>query len=394
MAEIHVSTRFPDGTSPHSLRVEFILSEGSKPLRFRVNGSAFTVATERLQYLQIVPDAGGYWKYCTFNVEHDLEVEFAPLPATGPLGWWHQVHGVADANLSRASGVRIGIIDEALAPQGPQSCIGHVLNLGHRAATGVHSSRSDTPRVDHGRAVTSLVGSRCNSTGGFQGIAPGAEIVFAAAGVQDSERLSPAYVTNAIECLVREYRCDFINVSAGDIPEPLPEVESVLRDAWDSGVLCFFASGNQGPQKEVLYPARYSECLSVAALGLRGSAPPETEEMLHDRLSDTEIVENIYWWRHSSVVGLADVLAAGSNVIWTADHRASGAVNGTSFACPIAVGTTASLCSSDPGYLAMPRNHRRSEYALSLLQSHSIPVPPLPDASGRPAGVKYGIIRI
>jgi subtilisin len=224
-------------------------------------------------------------------------------------------------------------------------------------------------------------------------MAPGAEVVFAAAGADDSERLPSARVANAIDHLAQRIGCDFISVSAGDCPEPLPEIEAAVQDAWDAGTVCFFASGNLCPDTEILYPARYPECLSVAALGVRGFAPEGTEEHLHDIGSKRDVVEGLYWWRHSSVIDLADFLAAGSNVIWTADHRASGAVNGTSFACPIAVGAAAGLCARDPGYLALGRTAARSRHALELARQQALPVKPLSAAGGRPAGVNYGIIR-
>jgi hypothetical protein len=357
---------------------------GDQPLRFNIQGDI--PAEEQIVF---VPPHG-YWAV-TFSavvVKRDaLDVVFPPLPAAGPLGWWHEFHGIRDPSIPRGGGVRIGIIDEALAPHKPGSCIAHIINDGGAAWGSGKAKRALNPLCDHAEVVCALLGSRAKTSAGYAGAAPDAEIFFAAAGANKSATLDPMRLVACVDYLSEERQCDIISVSAGDSPEPMPALEVAVENAADRGTVCMFAAGNSRTAK---YPARYPNCLAVAALGMRGHAPAGT----HIALLDTNEAEpidgsGVYLWLHSARGPEIEFCAPGVGVIWSHAGMAATASFGTSFSCPILAGVAAILLSQDRGFLEAGRDRTRYNRALAVLRAASKPFGP-----SRQTLWKYGMLYI
>ena len=390
---MRISISLPVGADLGPFHLTILQRGGGRPTHASVPERVIPIPDQSLplRFLRVVPDQRGYWSFGALDVERDVDVQLSRLPS-GPHGWWHHLHKATQHGLDRGRGIRVGIVDEALAVQSKTSCISHVENAGLLPATGRQSLRAFRPEVDHGHAVTSLLASRCISSTGYQGMAPGAEVIFASAAADDSKRLRSGRVSRAIHHLVYDRECDIISISAGESRHSIPEIEAALMDAWDRGSLCFLASGNTA-EGEILYPARYPDALSVAALGMRGFAPRLTaERVLDDESSRHEVLSGFYQWYNSTVIGQADFIAAGSNVIWSLDHQAAGALNGTSFACPIAAGVAAAILAQDGTYATLPRTAARAQYARNLLARRSLPAAPQLGAQAIGAGVRYGVI--
>lgn len=348
------------------------------------------------KYVLLRSAAPGYWSTLVNLRKHYDKREpviLKKIADVGPLGWWHRLHGIDASDLSRGEGIKIGVVDRSLRPHKENSCIRHVKNLEitRRVPRGVLLQ----PHM-HSSAICSLIASRCSGPAGFQGVAPGAQVVFAAAGHDKyRNRLSVRRVINAIEELTFEHGCDLITVSAGT-SAAVPGVRSVMSDALNHGTVCFFPTGNNKIQAKVSYPAAYEEAFSVAALGLCGYAPQETYEFFHERTSPEMALPGHYWWFQSCLNGRVDLAAGGANVIWTEDHAAHGVVCGTSFACPVAAAVAATLLASDLNYRHMPRDRTRSDYVRQTIAKACEAMPP-PDSLGqarRSQGWNCGILTL
>jgi hypothetical protein len=169
---------------------------------------------------------------------------------------------------------------------------------------------------------------------GVAGVAPGADVYFAAAGEDGSPRLDPTRLANAIDMLAEEYECHLITVSAGDSPKPTEEIRFSVQAARERGCLCLFAAGNQGGQP--LYPARYPECLAVGACGRRGMAPEGTYLRRVEHEAEAAGEDGLFLWRGSARGEQVELLAAGVGVLWCINGRVASAAWGTSYASPVA----------------------------------------------------------
>lgn len=309
----------------------------------------------------------GYWTVAR-KVTADVAIEFPRIASPGRHGWWHGLHGVA-ASRSTGRGIRIGVIDEALERQGESSCIRHVNNLAGSAWSSGSPARAVTPIVVHSLAVCSLLASRPRDALGVAGVAPGADVYFAAAGEDDSPQLDPTRLANSIDLLAEEHGCHLITVSAGDSRQPTDEILFSVRAARERGCLCLFAAGNQGG--EPLYPARYAESLAVGACGRHGVAPEGTYLDAVARNADAGGDDRLFLWRNSARGQQVELLAAGVGTLWCINGRVAFATCGTSYAAPVAAGVLAVILSTDEEYTACPPGPRRSALALGALAANS-----------------------
>ena len=75
----------------------------------------------------LVYPAGGFWSVLVRGPRDGDTIDCPPLPAAGPLAWWHETMGI-DAYLdSRGAGVKVGVIDTGV---GPHPNLGHATDIG------------------------------------------------------------------------------------------------------------------------------------------------------------------------------------------------------------------------------------------------------------------------
>ena len=117
--------------------------------------------------------------------------------------------------------------------------------------------------LGHGTFVAGVIGATKDNGVGIAGIAPGVTIVPIKCYATDETDF--AAQAAGIYAAVDEYRCDILNISAGD-PEIVPEVEAAIRHALDEGVIVVAAAGNSG-DTQLLYPASYDGVISVSNVG-------------------------------------------------------------------------------------------------------------------------------
>jgi Subtilase family len=129
------------------------------------------------------------------------DINCPPINTHGPLGWWHHVHGINAADQQRGAGLRIGVIDESLPPE---MSLLHVRRLGRIYRSNIYEDNNSC--TNHGLAVCGLVAARINGTDGFEGIAPGAEVLFLSARSDvDPKKLNPQSVAAAIRSLALQH---------------------------------------------------------------------------------------------------------------------------------------------------------------------------------------------
>jgi Subtilase family len=157
-----------------------------------------------------------------------------------------------------------------------------------------------------------------------------------------------------------------ISISAGDWPDPVPDLETEVELAADRGTLCFFAAGNR---RSVLYPARYPACLAVAALGQAGNAPAGTTVEYMDLHVSEWLAHPLYLWGLSARGAEVEFCAPGVGVIWNDCGMAARASVGSSYACPIAVGVAGRILSGDVTFMNVPRDRRRYTHGVQVLAS-------------------------
>ncbi|HEV7608219.1 MAG TPA: S8 family serine peptidase [Steroidobacteraceae bacterium] len=302
----------------------------------------------------------------------DFTVRFPPLPATGPFGWWHRVLGITHRRLTRGAEMCIGVIDEGLHDQQDDSCIRHVMNDGGAAWGSARNPRALHPKTDHGFKICSLIASRADGSRGFTGIAPGAEVFFAAANGTSSSALWVPRVVSCIEHLTEQRGCDVISISAGDLEEASEAIENAVQDAADRGTVCFFAAGNSGRS---LYPAIQKDCHGVAAIGKFDTAPLLTRiKWKADEESIPLDEPGLFVWKYSARGPEIEFCAPGVGVIFSRSGRSASALVGTSFACPLAAATAALILEKDDEYMRMDRNRARYDRAMMVLRGAAKPL--------------------
>ncbi|MHC3438689.1 S8 family serine peptidase [Natrialbaceae archaeon A-gly3] len=116
---------------------------------------------------------------------------------------------------------------------------------------------------------------------------------------------------------------DVINMSLGG-PEPGQVLEDALEYAYERGVLIVAAAGNAGPNNGTIdYPARYDQCIAVAATDSRDEVPR--------------------WSSRGEAVELA---APGEEIVSTAPDDEYDTKSGTSMSAPHVAGVAAELLAS------------------------------------------------
>jgi serine protease len=166
----------------------------------------------------------------------------------------------------------------------------------------------------HGTATASCVASR--GAGGVTGAAPKASIAPIRC-INDVKVFDAAPVARAIDH-ARLAGCHVITMSLGGVPSRA--LRAAVKAAVEAELIVLAASGNC--VRYVVFPARYDECIAVAAINVDDVA-----------------------WKGSCRGKAVDVSAPGENV-WRADPRAEAETGvtpgqGTSFAVAITAGVAA-----------------------------------------------------
>ncbi len=219
---------------------------------------------------------------------------------------------------------------------------------------------------EHGTHVAGIIAANDNKFG-VVGVAPDCKImplkVLNSYGQGKIE-----YVEQAIRYAV-DNGADLITMSLG-CRSAVPTVLDAINYANSKSVVCFVAAGNAGSTKQLLYPAAYSECVSIGAVD---------EQSMRADFSCTG--PNL------------DFVAPGVRIFSTVPKSSYAFLSGTSMACPFAVGVAALVLSekrmNDPNAKLGIADYRK------ILSEQTVPIKNLDnilDANGAKFWQGMGII--
>ena len=299
-------------------------------------------------------------------------VSLPPAPDDG-LGWWHHAVGAA-AGTEAARGIRVGVIDSGC---GPHPALSHARTLG-TFTDGRLPTADGLDADEHGTHVCGIVGARPARGAGFAGLAQAADLVVARV-QQPGKLVSDADMANALDAMVTE-EVDLVNMSLGAQRESVQLLDSII-DAWTRGTVCFAAAGNTAG--DVLWPARHERVVAVTAVGRRGVAPPRTLSASRLQRCLGEDVTSDLVFPDFCCRGLGVTCCApGVAIISTIPIEGAGQplaaagwadMDGTSMACPVALGVLAVILGKDSDFLHMSRDEDRARHAWDQLEMHCVP---------------------
>lgn len=217
---------------------------------------------------------------------------------------WHE---------SMGEGVKVGVIDSGIDLYHP--------DLSKRVKKYVNFTSPDRNNVfdenGHGTHVAGIIAASRNGQGTV-GVAPMANLYVAKAfgrnGMADDEAVS-----KSLEWMM-EQKADIINMSFSS--NNVPMYERLIKEAYNRGIIIVCAVGNAGNlrKKELGYPAKFEETISVAAVDADGNVSAFSAKNIN-----------------------ADIAAAGYEILSCYPGGKYARFSGTSMAAPIISGAAAIL---------------------------------------------------
>lgn len=214
---------------------------------------------------------------------------------------------------TKGAGVKVGIIDTGadLRHEDLRKAIVKQKNF-------VDPARDATDDNGHGSHVAGIVGARQNGVGVI-GVAPESEVYIAKSFTPDGAGDEKA-VLHALEWLCAE-GVQVINMSFASFRKS-DLYERMIKEAYAAGIILICAAGNEGYLQgdSIGYPAKFEECMAVAAVDVNKNNAP-----------------------YSSKGPKIELSAAGTDVYSCYMNGAYATLSGTSMATPIISGAVAIL---------------------------------------------------
>lgn len=219
-------------------------------------------------------------------------------------------------------------------------------------------------RAGHGTHVASTIAGINNGLG-MVGVAPKTKIMPVKA-LGDDGSGNIADIAKAIKWAA-DQKVDFITMSLGS-SATAGVLEKAVKYAADKGVVIFCAAGNSGPDVDVMYPAKYDECIAIGAI-------------------DNRLNRTVFSCSGDSL----DFLAPGQDILGCVPGNSYAVMSGTSMSNPFAVGCASLLLS----YLRKTHKNPIPKTVDDYIAVFKATALPLPDSrySGQKRYEGNGIIR-
>ena len=306
-------------------------------------------ASPTLERLYIYPERN-YWSALrkTVTVTSETRITLLPL-ALDYVDCLRHFYGAASSKAGR--GIKAAVVDTGIAEHPDLDIDG-----GENTVVGEDSSQIGDNGKGHGTHVAGIIAARGRPPEGVRGLAPAVKLRSYRVFGRDSDSATNYSITKAIDRAVED-GCDLINLSLGGGPAD-EAIESAIQFARSQGSLVIAAAGNER-RRPVSFPASYSLSLAVSAMGRKGTFPAGTTHRAEVASPYGRDKKN-FVAAFSNVGPELDLTAPGVGIISTypGGHAA---LDGTSMACPAAVGAAAAFLSARRDLLDLPRDSARSE---------------------------------
>lgn len=322
------------------------------------------VSFPRIELIMAEPDHSHWSQFAKgfdrASAPATLGLTLTPLLVDG----FHLMANYAAHDPVAGQSVTVGVIDSGVGPHVDLTVVG-----GMCVVTGDDATDFADNGIGHGTHVAGIIAAR-QSAGGLYGVAPACKLMSYRVCPKNGnkERAESVDVAAAIEQAIID-GCDMVNISLGSL-QAMPELAAVLEKARNAGMVVFAATGNDG-QGLLRYPARYSQTMSVGALGRDATFPTNTPETFNVGTvrSGSEFVATF----SNHGVG-TDFIGVGVAVLSTYPNDRYAMMSGTSMATPFITGMTARLLSRSPNLLNMARGPARVDAIIAMsCQSARIP---------------------
>ena len=315
------------------------------------NGSATLnglAPSRTLERVYVYAPAGSWGYYAAGIAGSKLsQIKLTSINVKDPSLLLTQLYG--SLPVTAGAGVTVGVIDSGVDGTHPDlknvtgglNCVGDEVRANPAASANWRPALSEG---EHGTHVAGIIGGN-GTASGFRGVAPGVALRSYRVFPDIGGGASNFDIAKAIDTAVAD-KCDIINMSLGGGPKD-DLTHAAIDRAIDAGVVVVVAAGNDYRQP-VSFPAAFTECVSVSAMGRIGSFPkeavgtgdvaaPQGNPSTQDFLADF------------SNFGIEiDATGAGVEIVSTLPGTGHGSMSGTSMASPAVAGFTAYLLSKDP----------------------------------------------
>ena len=330
---------------------DFEASRGASGITDQTGTVILKINGEVAERVYIYPEHS-YWGCFQTNVALSSEMTFKlqPISAgnTDALRYFYDT----SAWPPLPHKVKIGIIDTGVGPHKDLEILG-----GRNMVRGENEAEYNDDE-GHGTHVGGIIGA----LGNLKGVAVGAEIMSYRV-FPKGQGASNFDIMKAIDQAIKD-ECDLINMSLGEAQDD-EAISSYIKDAYNAGILCFAASGNdnRGP---VSFPAAYSLAIAVSAMGRKDTFPDGSVQSGTVREPYGQD-ENNFVADFSNQGSETDLIAPGVGIISTYPGDRYAIMDGTSMACPAATGIAARILAGNPKILNMARNQTRADEMVKYL---------------------------
>jgi len=330
-------------------------------------GLKLGAASKKLERLYVYSPKD-FWNALRFGVtlSAGTTIELVPIGLAFNDGLRH-FYG--NAPLTAGKGVTVGVIDTGVAAEPDLAIQG-----GFNAVTGEDPGDFGDNGEGHGTHVAGIIAARGTPPAGIRGVAPGVTLRSYRVFGKGKPGASNFDILKALDRAVAD-GCDLVNMSLGSQGAVDAATHDAISDARAHGTLVFAASGNDD-RIAVSAPARDPMALAVTALGRKGTYPPGSVEA-GDVMAPFGTDRKNYITSFSNIGPEVDLTAPGDGILSTFP-KGYAVLDGTSMACPAALGVAARMLAGQTAILAMPRNQARSDamakFVLQKAKSRGFPV--------------------